>query len=95
LPRLCLPNECTVSGCRARFRQQQCRIAIRHAVPDDAVGILAVLEVIAAERIHSAIDRVWTVEDERRYLEALSPRESIQVAVDDAQGIIGLQILDR
>jgi len=53
-----------------------------------------VLEVIAAERIHSAIDHAWTAEEERRYLESLSPREAIHVAVDDAQGIVGLQVLD-
>ena len=68
---------------------------IRRAIPEDAAGIVAALRVVAAERIHSAIDRVWTVDDERRYLEALSPREAIHVAVDDAHGIVGLQILDR
>lgn len=45
------------------------------------------LEVIVAERIHSAIDRAWTIEEERRSLESLSPREAIHVAVDDVQGI--------
>ena len=69
---------------------------IRRAVPEDAAGIVAVLDVVFAERIHSAIDRVWTVENERRYLEALSPREAIHVAVDEARGgVVGLQILDR
>ena len=68
---------------------------IRRAVPEDAAGIVAVLGVVAAERIHSAIDRVWSVEDERRYMEALSPREAIHVVVDEARGIVGLQILDR
>jgi ribosomal protein S18 acetylase RimI-like enzyme len=53
-----------------------------------------VLEVIAAERIHSAIDRPWTADEERRYVESLCPREAIHLAVDDAQGIVGLQILD-
>ena len=52
-------------------------------------------EVIASERIHSAIDRAWTVEEERRYIESLSPRETIHVAVDDGHGIVGLQVLDR
>jgi ribosomal protein S18 acetylase RimI-like enzyme len=68
--------------------------SIRRAVPADAAGIAAVIGIIAAERIHSAIDRPWTVEEERRYLESLSPREAIHVAVDDVQGIVGLQILD-
>ena len=36
----------------------------------------------------------WSVEEERRYLESLSAREAIHVAVDDVQGIVGLQVLD-
>ncbi|HEX2341366.1 MAG TPA: N-acetyltransferase [Vicinamibacterales bacterium] len=68
--------------------------SIRRASPEDAAGIAAVIEVIAAERIHSAIDRAWRVEEERRYLESLSTREAVHVAVDDVQGIVGLQALD-
>jgi ribosomal protein S18 acetylase RimI-like enzyme len=68
---------------------------IRRAEPSDAPGIAAVLEVIASERIHSAIDRAWTVEEERRYLESLSTREAIHVAVDPEDRIVGLQVLDR
>ncbi|MPZ20695.1 MAG: GNAT family N-acetyltransferase [Luteitalea sp.] len=68
-------------------------LRIRRALPTDAAGIAAVLAAIAAERIHSAIDRAWTVEEERRYLESLSPREAFHVAVD-ARGIVGLQSLD-
>jgi ribosomal protein S18 acetylase RimI-like enzyme len=67
---------------------------IRRATPADAAGIAAVMEVIAAERIHSAIDRAWTVEEERAYIESLSEREAIHVAVDAAM-IVGLQIVDR
>ena len=68
---------------------------IRRAVPGDATGIVSVLDVIVGERMHSAIDRVWAAEDERRYLEGLSPREAIHVAFDDGQHIVGLQVLDR
>lgn len=53
------------------------------------------LRVIASERIHSAIDRVWTVEQERRYLEGLSAREAMHVALDDTLRIVGVQSLDR
>jgi len=67
---------------------------IRRAFPADASDIAGVLAVIAAERIHSAIDQVWTVEEKRRYLESLSSPEAVHVAVDDVQGVIGLQILD-
>jgi len=67
---------------------------IRRASPLDAAGIVAVLEMVAAERIHTAIDRVWTVEQERRYIESLSPREAFHVAVDGIHGIVGFQSLD-
>jgi hypothetical protein len=70
-------------------------LRIRRAVPEDAAAIVAVLDVVAAERIYSAIDRVWTVEEERRFLGGLSWREAIHVAVDNTRGIVGLQILDR
>jgi RimJ/RimL family protein N-acetyltransferase len=67
---------------------------IRRAVPADADGIAAVFAVIAAERIHSAIDRAWSVDEERRYLESRSPREALHVAVDTPSDIVGLQNLD-
>ena len=70
-------------------------LRIRRAVPDDAAGIVSVLTIVAAERVHSAIDRAWPVEQERSYLESLSPREVIHVAVHDRSEIVGLQILDR
>jgi ribosomal protein S18 acetylase RimI-like enzyme len=75
-------------------RQLASGLRVRRAVPEDAAGIADVLTLIAAERIHSAIDRAWTVEEERRYLESLSPRETVHIAVDDVQGIVGLQLLD-
>ena len=70
-------------------------VTIRRATPSDAPGIAAVLEVIASERIHSAIDRAWSVEEERSYLESLSPREAIHVAVDADDRIVGLQVVER
>jgi hypothetical protein len=47
------------------------------------------------ERVHSAIDRASTVDQQRRYLESLSPREVIHVAVNERSEIVGLQIPDR
>jgi ribosomal protein S18 acetylase RimI-like enzyme len=70
-------------------------VTIRRASPTDAAAIAAVVEVIAAERVHSAIDRAWTIEEEARYLASLSLREALHVAVDPAQGIVGFQSLDR
>jgi ribosomal protein S18 acetylase RimI-like enzyme len=61
----------------------------------DVAGIAAVLQMVAAERTHSAIDRAWTVEEERSYLESLSTREALQVAIDKSGGVVGVQCLDR
>jgi L-amino acid N-acyltransferase YncA len=68
---------------------------IRRATPDDAAGIVSVLSVVAAERVHSAIADVWTVEQERQFIQSLSAREAIHVAVDADGHVVGLQILDR
>ena len=76
------------------MRQSAPTLEIRPAVPQDAAGIVAVLQVVAAERIHSAIERAWTVEEERRYVQSLSKREVIHLAVDDGGRIAGLQTLD-
>ena len=70
-------------------------LRIGRAVPEDAAAIVSVLAIVAAERVHSAIDRAWTVEQERAYLESLSSREVIHVAVSERSEIVGLQILDR
>ena len=69
-------------------------LTIRQATVDDAPAITEVLSIISAERIHSAIDRVWTISEEKRYLESLSPRETIHVAVHPAGQIVGFQSLD-
>lgn len=69
-------------------------LQIRRASPKDAAGIVHVLETVTAERIHSAIDRAWTVEQEARHLESLSSREIFHVAVDATAGIVGFQSLD-
>jgi ribosomal protein S18 acetylase RimI-like enzyme len=70
-------------------------LTVRPATPDDAREVAAVLQVVVSERVHSAIDRAWTVEEERAYLLSLSSREVVHVAVDGTAGIVGLQVLDR
>jgi ribosomal protein S18 acetylase RimI-like enzyme len=55
---------------------------------------VTVLEGIAAERIHSAIERPWTVDQQRRYLRSLSPREAFHLALADSGEVIGYQSLD-
>ena len=69
-------------------------LQIRRASPLDAGGIVAVLEAVAAERIRSAIDKVWPVEQEARYLESLSSRETFHVSINESGCIVGFQSLD-
>jgi hypothetical protein len=67
-------------------------LVIRPATPEDAADVASVLQVIVSERVHSAIDRAWTVEEERAYLVSLSSREVVHVAIDDNGRVVGLQI---
>jgi ribosomal protein S18 acetylase RimI-like enzyme len=73
---------------------QASSLLIRQASGEDSAGIVGVLEVIAAERVHSAIERVWSIDQQKRYLESLSSREVFHVAVDARHGIVGFQSLD-
>ncbi|MDX1981391.1 MAG: hypothetical protein SFV51_14070 [Bryobacteraceae bacterium] len=70
------------------------RVQIRKATPADAAGISAIWRVIAGERIHSAVIQPWTVEQQRRYIESLSPREAIHAAVESSGEIVAFQCLD-
>ena len=67
---------------------------IRQASPEDAAGIVAVWECIAAEKIYSAVDKPWSVEQQSSYLRSLSPREAFHVALDADGSIVGFQSLD-
>jgi ribosomal protein S18 acetylase RimI-like enzyme len=69
-------------------------LQVRRALPCDSAAIVTILQTVSAERVHSAIDHVWTVEQETRYLESLSPREALHVAVGAGAAIVGFQSLD-
>lgn len=64
-------------------------------MPDDGAACSRLLEVIVAERIHSAIDRAWTADEQRAYIQSLDVNEVLNVAVDDAGRVIGSQSLSR
>ncbi len=68
-------------------------ITIRRATPADAASIGAIWQVIAAEKIYSAIDCPFTLEQERAYLAALADREAVFLA-EYAGRVIGFQSLD-
>ena len=38
-------------------------LRVRKAVDEDAQGIVNVMQEVASERVHSAIDRAWTIEE--------------------------------
>ena len=67
---------------------------IRRAGVDDADGLATVLRSVVAERVHSAIDRAWTADQQRSYLASLSSREVFHVAIDGSRDIVGYQSLD-
>lgn len=68
-------------------------IIIRRATPDDAPSINAIWQVIAAEKIYSAIDKPFTIEEERAYIQSLSEREGVFLAEVDGN-LVGFQSLD-
>ena len=67
---------------------------IRRATVEDAEGVASVLRSVVSERVHSAIDRAWTADQQRSYLESLSSREAFHVAIAASGTIIGYQSLD-
>ena len=67
---------------------------IRRATAGDAGGVAMVLRSVVSERIHSAIDRAWTPDQQRSYLESLSSREAFHVAIAASGTVIGYQSLD-
>ena len=66
-------------------------VRIRRATGDDAAAIVAVFQQITSERVYSAIERPWTIEQQRGYLQSLSAREAMHVAVAESGGVIGCQ----
>jgi len=69
-------------------------VTIRRATTADAPVVVAILEGIAAERVLSAIDVPWTIEQEHNYIESLSPREVVHVATAESGEIVGFQCLE-
>jgi len=68
-------------------------VTIRRATPDDAASISAIWQVIAAEKIYSAIDCPFTLEQERAYIASLTEREGVFLA-EHAGRVIAFQSLD-
>jgi RimJ/RimL family protein N-acetyltransferase len=70
-------------------------ITIRRGTADDAPSIVAVWLAIVAEKIYSAIDCPFTLEQEREYLKSLSTREGVFLAETPDRRVVGFQSLDQ
>jgi RimJ/RimL family protein N-acetyltransferase len=67
---------------------------VRRATVEDADGVATVLKSVVSERVHSAIDRAWTSDQQRSYFQSLSSREAFHVATAASGNLIGYQSLD-
>ena len=68
-------------------------IRIRQAVPEDAPGVVEVLNSIIAERRYSAFDTPLSIEEERSFIASLGPREAMFLAEVNGQ-VVGVQTID-
>lgn len=68
-------------------------ISIRRATADDAAPISTIWEAIVAERVHSAVARAFTPQEEKTYIGSLSSREAVFLAQGASQ-VVGFQTLD-
>ena len=68
-------------------------ILIRKAKAQDAKEISEIWTIICSERIYTAVNKPFTVEQEEVYINSLSEREGIFLAIKENQ-IIGFQSLD-
>jgi L-amino acid N-acyltransferase YncA len=71
------------------------QLSIRAAAPGDDGAIAAILNAAIAEGIYTVFDTPFSVEDERRYIEAFPARGVFLVAVRQPdQQIVGFQNLE-
>ena len=75
-------------------QQRRSEVSIRKASGADAGVLVAILAGIAAEGIYTAIDRPWSPEEQRRYINSLSEREAIHVAETERGIVAGYQTLE-
>jgi L-amino acid N-acyltransferase YncA len=70
-------------------------VIIRRGTTDDASSIVAVWQAIVAEKSYSAIERPFTLGQEREYLKSLSAREGVFLAETAERQVVGFQSLDQ
>ena len=68
---------------------------IRDAVPDDADGIVAVLNPIIAARIYTVLDTPCTIQVEREFIRNFPGRGIFHVAIDTSDNrVVGFQNME-
>jgi L-amino acid N-acyltransferase YncA len=73
--------------------RETARIEVRDATPDDAPGIVAILNPIIEAGIYTVIDGPVTAEQERSFIRGCSPRGVFHVAVEPSnRTVVGFQI---
>jgi RimJ/RimL family protein N-acetyltransferase len=70
-------------------------VIIRRATPKDVEPIVEIWREIVREQIYSAVDRPFTVESERAYLQSQSEREATFIAESSDGRVVGFQSLDQ
>jgi ribosomal protein S18 acetylase RimI-like enzyme len=70
-------------------------VTIRRATADDAGPIAAIWRAVVQEEGFSAVDRAFTIDEERGYLQSLSAREAVFIAETAERQVIAFQSLDQ
>jgi L-amino acid N-acyltransferase YncA len=70
-------------------------IDVREARPDDAAGIVAILNPIIAARLYTALDTPVTEDEEREFIRRFPARGIFHVAIGTADGtVLGFQSME-
>jgi L-amino acid N-acyltransferase YncA len=70
-------------------------VIVREARPEDAESIVRIFNPIIESGLYTVFDRPFTVEQERRYIEAFPSRGILHVAVSPPDGeIVGFQSME-
>jgi RimJ/RimL family protein N-acetyltransferase len=68
---------------------------VRRGTLADAAAIVSIWTAIVYEKVYSAVERPFTVEGERAYLQSLSAQEAVFIAETKEGQVVGFQTLDR
>jgi L-amino acid N-acyltransferase YncA len=71
------------------------QLSIRPAQPEDAAAVAGILNAVIEQGVYTVFDTPFTIEEERRYIEAFPKRGVFHVAVRQSdQQIVGFQDLE-